>query len=99
MVFRFFYRIIYGFVFNEKTIDRLADSYPIRTAARLVSRALIRGQRSIEDNMKNINKQEFIEDFKNKATDNSLTRISQRFTQAFKEELNKAKEEIKRKQR
>ena len=48
MVIRIFYRIITGFITNEKIIERLADSYPIRRAAQMTSYLIHRSRQSIE---------------------------------------------------
>ena len=99
MPFRIVLQVIYRFIHNERIVEKLSESYPIRFAAKIVSRFVIRGRQSIEDNLNNINKQEFIEDIKQKTSDNRLTRFSQRLVQEFKEEINNAKEELKRRQR
>lgn len=69
---------------NEQIVNRLSESRPIRRAAQLVSYVIHRSRQSIEDN---VNKTQVI------------SRFSQRLTQEFRNELYKAKEELKRKQR
>ena len=102
MVFRIVLQVIYRYIHSERIIERLSESYPIRTAARIVSQFVLRGRQSIEDNLSNINKnntQEFIEDIKQKTSENRLTRFSERLVQEFKNEIQNAKEELRRKQR
>jgi hypothetical protein len=93
MVFRIFYRIIYGYIDNEKLISRLSQSYPIRRAAQLVFYAVHRSRKSIEDNL---NGKQFLNDIKEN-TSNRLTQFKHRFETEFRNELNNAKEELKRK--
>ena len=99
MPFRVIFIIINKYIHNNQVIEKLSDSYPIRSLAKFVTRVFLQTRYRIEDNLTKINKQEFIEDMKNKTNDNRLKRFSQRLLQEFKNEMNNAKEELKRKQR
>lgn len=78
MVLRLILRLLAN---NEELVRRLSDSYPIRSAARVVAMAFQKTKNAIEDSDISA------ESIKNRA---------RRFSDTFKNEFNQAKEEFKK---
>ena len=78
--------------FGPRLIQKLADSYPIRRAAKMTAYVYLRGKSAIEDKAK-MNIEEFA---RTKLDEASKTASSSRFSQTFKDELKKQWDEAKR---
>lgn len=81
MVFRFIFRYLSN---NEKLIERLSESYPIRRAAQITVEFMNRGKQITEtETVKNISKFD-------------LKSFLQRFSKNVKEEIQDAKDKFKK---
>ncbi|XP_054158268.1 protein NCBP2AS2 homolog [Oppia nitens] len=100
MVFRIVYRVIYGFIGNDRVVERLAQSTIIRRSAQLTARWLTRGRQAVEDSIGGDvrNKQEVIDDLLRRRTADKTGSFGHRFVHRFRRELkdqfNEAKEEL-----
>ncbi|XP_054158340.1 uncharacterized protein LOC128956646 [Oppia nitens] len=98
MVFRIVYRLIYGFIGNDRVVERLAQSTIIRRSAQLTARWLTRGRQAVEDSIGGDvrNKQEVIDDLRRRTANDTgiFGRFVHRFRRELKDQFTEAKEEL-----
>lgn len=82
MVFRFLMRY---FANNEQLVQQLSESGPVRAAARFVVGLFNRSKNMIEEH-----------ELDKKLSPEKVKEIAKKFTENIKEEVNEAKENIKR---
>lgn len=85
MVFRFIFRYLAN---NERLVQRLSESYPIRRSAQLLVALFLRSKHAIKESGVTDN-----------LSNNRLRSFAQRVKDNFKEELENAKRELKHKQK
>ena len=83
MVFRFILRYLAN---NEQLVQKLSESYFMRSAARFVVSLFNRGKLAVEE--KGLNE---------KLSTEELKKVAQQFANNFKEELRRAREQYERK--
>ena len=86
--------------FGPQLINKIADSWPIRRAAKLTAAAYLRGRHAVEQKMKNVGNQEQHSSHKqcmgSKENQRSGDINLDRFKQSFMEELKKGWDQAKR---